>query len=80
MICVINPGYIVAVPIIIAVFLLGGLLITAVVLFHIFLWWRVFSKAGFSGAFGLLIVVPFGSLVMLCVLAFSKWPTGKLSP
>lgn len=59
-------------------FLLTGLLCAAVLLFKLFLWWRVFSKAGYSGAFGLLLLAPFGTLIMLCILAFSKWPiTGQ---
>jgi Zn-dependent protease with chaperone function len=60
-------------------FLIGGLFCAAVLLFKIFLWWQVFSKAGYSGAFGLLLLAPFGTLVMLCILAFSKWPTAKKS-
>lgn len=46
-------------------------------LFKIFLWWRIFSKAGYSGAFCFLILAPFGTIIMLCILAFSKWPTVK---
>ncbi len=46
-------------------------------LLKLFLWWRVFSKAGYSGAFSLLILAPFGTLIMLCILAFSQWPTAK---
>lgn len=67
----------VALPIMLMFFLVGGLLVTGVLLFKIFLWWRVFSKAGYSGAFGLLILAPFGTLIMLCILAFSQWPTAK---
>lgn len=36
--------------------------------------WRICSRAGFPGALGLLIVVPFVNLVLLYVLAFAKWP------
>jgi len=50
---------------------LVGLVILVVV---IALWWKVFSKAGYSGALALLVLVPFGELIMLCVLAFGKWP------
>lgn len=42
--------------------------------FMVFLWWRIFSKAGYSGALGLLMFVPFGILIMACILAFSQWP------
>jgi len=37
-------------------------------------WWRVFAKAGFSGALGLLMLVPGANGIMLLVLAFSRWP------
>ena len=52
-------------------------MVAAVTVFMVFLWWRVFSKAGYSGALGLLMLVPFGCLIMLCILAFSKWPSLK---
>ena len=78
--CGIDPGCLIAAPIIIVFFLMGGLFITAVVLVQIFLWWRIFSKAGYSGALGLLLLVPFGVLIMLCILAFSQWPINKLPP
>jgi len=35
---------------------------------------RICSRAGFSGALGLLIVVPLFNLVLLWVLAFAEWP------
>ncbi len=67
----------IAVPIVIVSILMAGLFFTAVFLFKLFLWWRVFSKAGYSGAFALLLLVPFGVFIMLCILAFSTWPTAK---
>lgn len=77
-VCYADPGCVAAVLFVVVFFLLMGLLVTAVFLFKLFLWWRVFSKAGYSGAFGLLLLAPFGSLIMLCILAFSKWPIAKL--
>jgi hypothetical protein len=59
------------------VILLGLVFIVPMCLFKLFLWWRLFSKAGYSGAFGLLLLAPFGTLIMLCILAFSKWPINK---
>ena len=35
---------------------------------------RIFSKAGFSWALGLLILVPIANIVILFVLAFAEWP------
>ena len=54
-------------------------MVAAVTIFMVFLWWRVFSKAGYSGALGLLMLVPVGNLIMLCILAFSQWPVLKSS-
>jgi hypothetical protein len=59
-------------------FLFFGLFFVGTFLFKIFLWWRIFSKTGYSGAFALLIFAPFGTLIMLCVLAFSQWPIMKI--
>ena len=36
--------------------------------------WRIFSKAGFSGALSLLMFIPLVNLVMIFVLAFAEWP------
>ncbi len=38
---------------------------------------RIFSKAGFSWALGLLMLVPIANIVMPFVLAFSEWPISK---
>jgi hypothetical protein len=38
------------------------------------IWWRIFSKTGHHGSLGLLMFVPFVNLIMICVLAFAKWP------
>jgi hypothetical protein len=35
---------------------------------------RIFSKAGFSWALGLLMLVPIADIIMAFVLAFSEWP------
>jgi len=58
----------------IIIFAVAMFFILLTVLFQLLLWWKIFSKAGFSGALGLLIFVPFGPMIMLCIMAFSKWP------
>ena len=40
----------------------------------IVVWWRIFSKAGYSGALGLLMFVPLANFIVLLVLAFGTWP------
>src|SRR5947199_9350530 len=46
----------------------------AVIVFSVIIWWKIFSKAGYSGALGLLMFVPIANLIVLCVLAFAEWP------
>jgi len=51
------------------------LLVIAIISFQIFLFWRIFSKTGQSGAMSLIGLIPgVGLLVLLCILAFAKWP------
>ncbi len=38
---------------------------------------RIFSRAGFHGALGLLMFVPGVNVVMFFVLAFAPWPAGR---
>jgi uncharacterized membrane protein YhaH (DUF805 family) len=46
----------------------------ALLAFWVFLYWRIFTKAGLAGALSLIIFFPFfGYLIVLCILAFSEW-------
>ena len=45
-----------------------------VVAVKVLIFCRIFSKAGFSWALGLLILVPIANIVILFVLAFAEWP------
>ena len=36
-------------------------------------YWKIFSKAGFSGWLSLLMLVPLANLIVLYVVAFSEW-------
>jgi hypothetical protein len=38
------------------------------------IWWKIFSKAGYSGAMGLLMFIPLVNLIALLILAFGEWP------
>jgi hypothetical protein len=38
------------------------------------IWWQIFKKAGYSGALGLLMIVPIVNFILLLYLAFSDWP------
>ncbi|MEM8569413.1 MAG: hypothetical protein AAGG56_00770 [Pseudomonadota bacterium] len=37
--------------------------------------WKLWSRTGHSGFWGLLAVIPLANLIALWVLAFKKWPT-----
>ncbi len=56
----------------------------ALIAFFIFLFWRIFTKAGMSGALSLLILLyPIGFLIVICILAFGDWkvvPVTTASP
>ena len=45
-----------------------------VIVIEILAFCKIFSKAGYCWAFGLLTLVPFGTLILLLVLAFADWP------
>jgi len=66
----------------VGIFVLVGLIFLA---FFLFLLWRIFNKAGLSPWLSLLVLVPFGPIVVLCVLAFADWkvmpaPVAQLYP
>lgn len=50
------------------------LLYAAVIFLYGLIWWKIFDKAGFGGAYGLLMFIPLLNFIMLLVLAFSDWP------
>lgn len=37
--------------------------------------WRIFQRAGFSGAWALLMLVPLVGMLALWILSFVKWPS-----
>lgn len=49
----------------------------AAIIFAVVIYWKIFSKAGYSGAMGLLMFVPIANIVVLCILAFGEWPIYK---
>lgn len=54
--------------------LIIGLIGLASIIFSVIVYWKIFTKAGYSGALSLLMLVPIANIVMLCVLAFGEWP------
>lgn len=55
-------------------YLIFGLVMLAIFAFMVWLYWRIFTKAGFNGALALLNLVPGGSLICAVILAFGRWP------
>jgi hypothetical protein len=53
---------------------LVGLIVLAI---QILAFCKIFPKAGYCWAFGLLALVPFGNLILLLILAFADWPIQK---
>lgn len=39
--------------------------------------WKILSKAGYSGAWSLLALVPIVNVIMLWVFAFTTWPSQR---
>jgi ABC-type glycerol-3-phosphate transport system permease component len=39
--------------------------------------WRILRRAGFSGAWALLLVIPLVNLVAVYVFAFTDWPVER---
>jgi uncharacterized membrane protein YhaH (DUF805 family) len=50
-----------------------GLFALALLPLSLAAFWRIFSKAGFSGALSLLMLIPLVNVGVLCYVAFSKW-------
>ncbi len=62
---------------------LTGIILSSVIfsliaiIFAVIIYWRIFSKAGYSGALSLLMFVPIANIIVICVLAFGNWPIYK---
>jgi hypothetical protein len=51
------------------------LLVDLVILgFTIYLYWKVATKAGYPGAYSLLLLVPIANIVIIIMFAFQEWP------
>ncbi|HEY1882831.1 MAG TPA: hypothetical protein VGG51_07310 [Candidatus Cybelea sp.] len=55
--------------------LVYGVVLIAIVAFTIWVYWRIFAKAGYNGAMSLLNLIPgVGPLICMIVLGFGRWP------
>ncbi len=66
-----DGAFVVFLAIAIALFILIVLLITFLLVLS---YCKMFKKAGYSWAWGLIWLIPFGKIVLPLVLAFSDWP------
>lgn len=66
-------------PSVFALLLIGFFVLAALIVMIIQVWafCRIFSKAGYSWALGLLMFVPIANIIMFLVLGFSDWPICK---
>lgn len=53
------------------------ILIILLILLIVFPYWRIFSKAGFSGWLSITMIIPLLNIVVLFYLAFAEWPVLK---
>ncbi|HEX9011398.1 MAG TPA: hypothetical protein VF804_13600 [Holophagaceae bacterium] len=54
------------------------ILLLAAIAFPIFCFWRIFTKAGYSGAMAFIWLIPVvGPIVVISILAFGTWPSGQ---
>jgi uncharacterized membrane protein len=64
-----------AMPIFVAVLVALGVLVGLILTIAIiWIYCKIFAKAGYCWALGLLMLVPIVNIIMLCVLAMGDWP------
>lgn len=65
---VVSSGF--ATGLVLALFLIGLAMTIATAI----AWWKIFFKAGFNGAFGLLVLIPGVGAILPLILGFINWP------
>ena len=67
-----------AAPVFVGIFALFVVLASLIVsILMVWAYCRIFSKAGYSWALGLLMLVPIANIIMPFILAFGNWPIYK---
>jgi hypothetical protein len=67
-----------AAPVVVSMLIIFGIFVALIVTtIKILLICKIFSKAGFCWALGLLMLVPIANIVMAFFLAFADWPIQK---
>lgn len=55
----------------------GALIMLMILALSVVAFWRIFAKAGYSGAWGLFALFPPVQIFLLLFLAFAGWPRQK---
>jgi len=67
-----------AAPVFVMIFVAFGILMCLIVaIIKALIFCKIFSKAGYCWALGLLMLVPIANIIMPFVLAFGDWPIQK---
>ncbi len=67
-----------AAPVFVLILVAFGILMgLIVVIIKVLIFCKIFSKAGYCWALGLLMLVPIANIIMPFVLAFGDWPIRK---
>lgn len=69
-----NPSDTAAAGLASGLILFACIVLLAISVFYVWVFWRVFAKTGMNGALGLLCLIPIGSLICMLILAFARWP------
>ena len=65
-------------PVFVVIFAIFAILFALiVVIIKVLIFCKIFSKAGYCWALGLLMLVPIANIIMPFVLAFADWPIQK---
>jgi hypothetical protein len=65
-------------PVFIVIFVTFAIFVALIVtIIKVLIYCKVFSKAGYCWALGLLMLVPIANIVMPFILAFADWPIQK---
>jgi hypothetical protein len=60
--------------VVLAALLIPIIISLAITIFILICNWRIVSKAGYSGALSLLMLIPIANIIVYIIFAFSKWP------
>jgi glycopeptide antibiotics resistance protein len=52
-----------------------SIIVLICLVFVLFLFGKILSKAGMSPWLTVINVLPFGTIIVLCILAFGEWPS-----